>query len=89
MCCVEIGERVHYVLADGNHSGECRPATLIRVVDAATAKVSLLVHTDGLEDGASFFNPETRLRAHHGSGDQPGRWHAPTECPHPPRVVIE
>lgn len=45
------GRIVHYVLEDGPHAGESRPAIVVKVWDMETGTVNLNVFTDGENDG--------------------------------------
>lgn len=81
MAHLEPGQRVHYVLPNGSHQGECRAALVVRVIDPQTEKAKLFVLTDGLEDSSSFFTPDVRLSAHRGACGEQGRWHFRMECP--------
>ena len=81
MVRLEPGQRVHYVLANGKHQGECRAAFIVRVQDPATEKAVLSVLTDGLEDSPAYFTPDVRVSAHHEAHGQQGRWHFRAECP--------
>lgn len=53
-----VGRIVHYVLPDGHHAGEHRPAVVVRVWDAPIPEgmgtVNLQVITDGSNDGPDY-----------------------------------
>lgn len=44
------GRIVHYVLPDGNHEGEHRPAIIVKVWNKTTGYVNLQVFVDGTND---------------------------------------
>jgi hypothetical protein len=48
------GRVVHFVLPDGPHKGEHRPAFVVKVWDRATGYVNLQVFMDGTNDGPEY-----------------------------------
>lgn len=81
MLGLEPGQRVHFVLREGQHRGECRAAMVVRVIDPATSNALLFVLTDGLEDDPYFYSSGVKLAAERDSEGRHGRWHFRSECP--------
>lgn len=77
-----IGRTVHYVLNEGPHSGQHRPATIVRVWGELPASaVNLQVLTDSNEDGTSNdCLPPVMWKTsilQDATGERPGSWHWP------------
>jgi hypothetical protein len=51
---VTPGRTVHYVLEDGPHAGEHRPAIIVKVWSKSIGSVNLVVFMDGTNDGPDF-----------------------------------
>lgn len=77
-----IGRSVHYVLNEGPHSGQHRPATIVRAWgDQPDSMVNLQVLTDSDADGHynDALPPVLWKTSVHldPSGEKPGTWHWP------------
>lgn len=70
------GRIVHYVLEDGSHAGDHRPAIVVRVWDHEKGTINLQVFTDGSNDGEQYKSgiawKTSRL---YSEGKEPGTWH--------------
>ncbi|MEA2722608.1 MAG: hypothetical protein QOH59_379 [Gemmatimonadales bacterium] len=71
-----IGRQVHYVLPDGPHAGEHRPATIVRVWSGTM--VNLQVLSDGSNDGQGYEHGLVWVTSVDYSDDpRPRSWHWP------------
>jgi hypothetical protein len=82
-----VGRIVHYVLEDGPHKGEHRPAIIVKVwaepgQEQPGTACQLQVFTDG--NGQPEYNdglPPVLWKTSRQQGDWPGSWHWPEMVP--------
>jgi hypothetical protein len=74
-----VGDIVHFVLEEGPHAGEHRPALIVKVWGATPGSAcQLQVFTDS--DGGGLSNdqlPPVLLKTSRSQGAGPGTWHWP------------
>lgn len=70
------GRIVHYVMEDGAHAGEHRPAVIVRVWRKDNGCSNLQVFTDGENDGPEYASGLAwKTSRHYSEGKEPGTWH--------------
>lgn len=70
------GRMVHYVLPNGTHVGEHRPAVIVRVWDHGTGYCNLMVFNDGTNDGVEYSTGPTWVTSVEFSEEPlPRTWH--------------
>lgn len=77
-----VGRIVHYVMEDGLHKGEVRPAIIVKVWDGSqNGCCQLQVFTDGTNDGERYASGVTwkTSRVYDADGG-PGTWHWPVRA---------
>lgn len=70
-----IGRVVHYVLPDGRHPSECRPAFIVRVWNDEL--VNLQVFVDGTNDYADYNGSVWATSVHYSDVHEVRTWHWP------------
>lgn len=76
----DIGEIVHFVLAEGARRCECRPAIVVRSQDPENGQMVLHIFTDGLSDDSRFHDAMVRASVMHNDEMKPGSWHHREQC---------
>lgn len=73
----DIGDIVGYVLPDGRHPGEVRPAIILKIWDRDNGCSNLNVFTDGDNDypGTDGLLWATSILYDGGLEPEPGTWH--------------
>lgn len=70
------GRIVHYVMEDGPHAGDYRPAIIVRIWDHDTGCANLQVFTDGENDGPRYASGLAwKTSREYSAGQEPGTWH--------------
>lgn len=72
---VTEGRIVHYVLPDGNHAGEHRPAIIVKVWNQTGGYVNLMVFVDGTNDYPHYSGPVWATSIGYSEDKEPRTWH--------------